>query len=337
MKIHQLSVDEALKSVRSQLQGLHSHEAALRLKEDGPNIVEKTAPLGLTSILVRDFGHFFAVVLWFSAGLAFLTEWNDPGHGMAKVGLAVVAVIIVSGVFSFWQERRVEKTLAALQRLLPRTITVVRDGIPVEITVEALVPGDVIIMEPGDRVPADCRVTESHAIHVNNATITGESVPKARNVDPSREEELLRSSNILLAGTSLVSGKGRALVFATGMDTEFGKIARLSQRSGDEISPLRKEIAYLSRLIVFMALAIGMFFFGAGAVLGMPLWQDIIFSIGIFVAMVPEGLLPTLTLALVIAAQRMAVRNVLIRHLPSVETLGSGMAQRLSAPTRREP
>ncbi|EFK10230.1 E1-E2 ATPase [delta proteobacterium NaphS2] len=148
-----------------------------------------------------------------------------------------------------------------------------------EITVETLVPSDVILLEPGDRIPADCRVTESYAIRVNNATITGEWVPKAHNAEASREEEPLRSSNVLLAGTSLVSGKGRALVFATGMDTEFGKIAHLSQRSGEEVSPLRKEIAYLSRLIAFLAIGIGMVFFVAGAVLRMPLWQDIIFSI----------------------------------------------------------
>jgi len=238
MKIHQLSVDDALKSVHSHPNGLCSEEAARRLREYGPNIVEKAAPTPLTSILIRDFGHFFAVVLWFSAALAFVAEWNDPGHGMAKVGLAVVAVILVSGVFSFWQERRVEKTLAALQRLLPRTMTVLRDRISTEVSVEELVPGDVILIEEGDRVPADCRLTESYALRVNNATITGESVPNARHAEPSREEELLRSSNVLLTGTSLVSGKGSAIVFATGMNTEFGKIAHLSQRSGEEISPL---------------------------------------------------------------------------------------------------
>lgn len=323
MKIHQFPVDEALKSVHSQPTGLASPEAERRLREFGSNIVEKAPRPSLVSILVRDFGHFFAVVLWFSAGLAFVAEWNDPGQGMAKVGFAVVAVILVSGVFSFWQERRVEKTLAALQRLLPRTITVLRDGAPVELPVETLVPGDVILVEQGDRIPADCRLIESRALRVNTSTITGESVAKERNAEPSQEEEALRGSNILLASTSLVSGKGRAVVFATGMDTEFGKIAHLSQSGAGETTPLRRELTYLSRLIVFLAIGIGAFFFAAGTLIGMPLWQDVLFSIGIFVAMVPEGLLPTLTLALVLAAQRMARRNVLIRHLPSVETLGS--------------
>ncbi len=323
MKIHQLSIDDALQSVRSRSHGLASEEAERRLGEFGPNIVEKAPRARLASIIIRDFGHFFAVVLWFSAGLAFVAEWNDPGHGMAKVGYAVVIVILVSGAFSFWQERRVERTLAALQQLLPRTITVLRNQVPVEVAVERLVPGDVILVEEGDRIPADCRLIESYALRVNNSTITGESMPKARNADLCLEEELLRSSNVLMAGTSLVSGKGRAVVFATGMDTEFGKIAHLSQSGAEAVSPLRKELAHLSRLIVLLAICIGASIFAAGTLAGMPLWQDVIFSIGIFVAMVPEGLLPTLTLALVLAAQRMVKRNVLIRHLPSVETLGS--------------
>jgi len=323
MKINQLAAGEALASVHSSPAGLASGEALRRLKEFGPNVVERAAPVSVAKILVRDFGHMFAVVLWLSAGLAFLAEWNDPGQGMARVGCAVVAVILVSGAFSFWQERRVESTLAALRRLLPRNITAVRDGETVETPVESLVPGDVVLLEQGDRVPADCRLIEGYGVRVDTSTITGESVPRARSAGPCSEEEAARGRNILLAGTSLVSGEGRAVVFATGMETEFGRIAHLSMTAGMEDSPLRRELSHLSRVVVILALAIGASFFAAGALAGMPLWRDVIFSIGIFVAMVPEGLLPTLTLALVLAAQRMAGRNVLIRHLPSVETLGS--------------
>ena len=323
MKIHQLSIDEALKSVHAKPTGLTSPEAERRQREFGSNIVEKPSRPSLISTLRRNFGNFFAVVLWLSAGLAFVAEWNDPGQGMAKVGFAVVAVILVSGVFSFWQERRVEKTLAALQQLLPRKITVLRDEVPMELPVEKLVPGDVILIEQGDRVPADCRLIESYSLRVNTSTITGESDPKERNTDVCQEEELIHGSNILLASTSLVSGEGRAVVFATGINTEFGKIAHLSQSGAGEITPLRRELAHLSRIIVFLAIGIGVIFFATGILMGIPLWQDVLFAIGIFVAMVPEGLMPTLTLALVLAAQRMAKRNVLIRHLPSVETLGS--------------
>jgi sodium/potassium-transporting ATPase subunit alpha len=141
--------------------------------------------------------------------------------------------------------------------------------------------------------------------------------------NPSQAEDLILGKNILLAGTSVVSGRGKAVAFATGAHTEFGRIAHLTQTAGKTVSPLRQELARLSRLIAILAVAIGLAFFAIGAAIHVPFWQDFIFSIGIIVAMVPEGLLPTLTLALVLAAQRMAKRNVLIRHLTSVETLGA--------------
>ena len=164
---------------------------------------------------------------------------------------------------------------------------------------------------------------EAFSVQVNNATVTGESLPKMRTAAPSAEENLIDAANVLLAGTSLVSGQAKAVVFATGMHTDFGQIARLTQTSGVVESPLRKEITQLSRLIVILAVVIGVSFFTLGWSIGLPFWEDFIFAIGIIVSMVPEGLLPTLTLALVLATQRMAKRNVLIRHLPSVEALGS--------------
>lgn len=323
MRIHQLSVAEALASVRSSAAGLSSEEALHRLREFGPNRVEQVAREAWTLRLLKEFTHLFSVILWIAAGLAFIAEWSSPGQGMARVGFAVIAVILVSGVFSFWQEHRIEQTLAALKRLLPQQAKALRDGRVVPLSIEQLVPGDIVLLEQGDVIPADCRLTEAFAVRVNLATVTGESLAKTRDDLPSQEGELIHSKNVLLAGTSLVSGNGKAVVFATGADTEFGKIAHLTQTAGEEISPLRKELAHLSRLIIILAVVIGFGFFAIAAFIGVPFWQDFLFSIGIIVAMVPEGLLPTLTLALVLAAQRMAKRNVLIRHLTSVETLGS--------------
>jgi magnesium-transporting ATPase (P-type) len=245
------------------------------------------------------------------------------GQGMARIGYALIGVILVSGFFSFWQEYRVEQTLNALQKLLPPQVSVLRGGSAVRAAVEQLVPGDVILIEQGDIVPADCRLIEAFSLRVNNATVTGEAMPQPRDASPSQESDLIRSSNILLAGTSIVSGQAKAIVFATGSLTEFGRIAQLTQTGGAGLSPLRKQLVYLSRLIAFLAIGIGLIFFALGALIAVPFWQDFIFSIGIIVAMVPEGLLPTLTLALVLAAKRLARRNVLIRHLGSVETLGS--------------
>ncbi|WP_300438073.1 cation-transporting P-type ATPase [Zoogloea sp.] len=323
MKLHQLSVSEALASVRSSAQGLAASEAAARRVEYGPNRVEPLAREAAWLRLLKEFTHLFSIILWIAAGLAFLADWFDPSQGMARVGWAVVLVILVSGLFSFWQEVRVERTLAALQGLLPQQCEVLRDGAVARLAAEALVPGDVVLLAQGDNVPADCRLIEAFGLRVNRATVTGESRPRSCDAAPSAEELALAARNILLAGTSVVSGQGRAVVFATGAHTEFGRIAHLTQAAAGEDSPLRREIARLSRSIAILALCIGAAFFVIGQMAGVPFWRDAILSLGIIIALVPEGLLPTLTLSLVLAAQRLARKNVLIRHLPSVETLGS--------------
>jgi calcium-translocating P-type ATPase len=309
--------------MKSSAAGLGPAEVERRLHEFGRNEVAKVADRPLWLRLFKEFTRFFSLILWLAAGLAFFAEWSEPGQDMAKVGYAIVTVILVSGVFSFWQEHRVERTLAALRKLLPQQAQVLREGKVTRIPAEQLVPGDIVHLEQGDNIPADCRLIEAFGARVSNAAITGESLPQAREVAPSALDDLIDSRNIVLAGTSMVSGQAKAVVFATGMHTEFGRIAHLTQTAGEEVSPLRKEIAHLSRMTAILAVVIGLSFFSLGWLIGIPFWKAFIFAIGIIVAMVPEGLLPTLTLALVLATQRMARRNVLIRYLPSVETLGA--------------
>ncbi len=323
MKVHQLTAEEALLSLRSFREGLPSVEAQRRLWEFGPNRVERLRRTPLFFRFLGNFTHFFALILWLAAGLAFVAEHYDPGGGMATLALAILGVILINGLFSFWQEYRAERALEALQRLLPHQVKSLRDGRVQLVLAEALVPGDVILLDDGDEIPADCRVIEAFAVRVNNANVTGESLPQARDALPSVEEELLRSRNTLLAGTILVAGQTKALVFATGMHTEFGKIAHLTQRPRERMSPLQQEIVRLSRLVALFSLGLGLVFFLLGRGLGLPFWANFIFAIGIIVANVPEGLLPTVSLALAMGSQRMARRNALIRHLPAVETLGA--------------
>ncbi|HEY5993028.1 MAG TPA: cation-transporting P-type ATPase [Gallionellaceae bacterium] len=323
MKIHQLTADEAIKSLHSGPQGLSHAAAAGRLLEYGPNRVEEAAREHLVLRLLREFTHFFALILWLAAVLAFVAEFYDPGKGMAMLGVAMLGVIVVNGLFSFWQEHRAEEAIAALRQLLPAQVVVVRENENLRIPAEELVPGDIVHLGEGDRVPADCRLIEAFGVRVNNATVTGESLPKARNAEPGREEELMEGGNILFTGTSLVSGEAKAVVFATGMHTEFGKIAHLTQAPREALSPLQREIGRLSRLVALLATILGIVFFIIGQFIGLTFWENFIFAIGIIVANVPEGLLPTLTLSLAMATQRMAKRNALIRHLPAVETLGS--------------
>ncbi|MGX2041012.1 cation-translocating P-type ATPase [Methylocaldum sp. MU1018] len=323
MKIHHLRPDRALQSLHTQPQGLSETEADRRLGEYGPNRLTELERESVVLSLVKQFTHFFALLLWLAAALAFFADWKAPGEGMAALGFAIVGVILVNGLFSFWQEYRAERAIAALQKFLPLHIKVMREGRVRLADASDIVPGDIILLQEGDNVPADCRVLEAFALRVNNATVTGEALPQARDAQVSVEDELVHARNVLLAGTAVVSGEGRAVVFHTGMHTEFGKIAHLTQTAGEPASPLQKEIVRLSRLIGVLSVSLGIGFFFVGRAAGLPFWQNFIFAIGIIVANVPEGLLPTVTLSLALATQRMARRNALVRHLPSVETLGS--------------
>lgn len=323
MKIHSLSVEAALQSLHSDANGLPSGEAEHRLREFGFNRVERIQGTPWLVRFLKGFTQFFTLILWVAAALAFFAEWQEPGGNMAALGFAIVGVIVVNTLFSFWQEYRAEQAMAALQKLLPHEVEVFRDGKLKQVPADVLVPGDVILLDDGDDVPADCRLIEGFGARVNNATVTGESLPQARGSHPSKEEDLLHSHNILLAGTSLVAGQVRAVVFATGMHTEFGKIARLTQDPHEALSPLQKEIQRLSRIIALLSVGLGVVFFFVGSALGLSFWTNFLFGIGIIVANVPEGLLPTVTLALAMGSQRMARKNALIRHLPSVETFGS--------------
>lgn len=323
MKIHNLSTEQSLVNLKTTVVGLAVAEAEQRLAEFGPNHVEEVRRENFLLSFAREFTHFFAIILWIAAALAFLAEYFDSGQGMASLGVAIVGVIIVNGIFSFWQEYKAERAVAALRQLLPQKVQALRGGSIVEILASALVPGDIVLLEEGNFVPADCRLIEAFGLRVNTATVTGESLPLARNTEPSAEDSPLYAKNVMLAGTSVVSGQARAVVYATGMHTEFGRIAQLTQTTGATSSPLQREISRLSRIVAVLASGMGVALFFIGQAIGLPIWENLLFSIGIIVANVPEGLLPTVTLSLAMATQRMAKRNALVRHLPAVEALGS--------------
>lgn len=320
--IHHLTTTEVVESLHSNITGLSSVEAERRLSEFGANVIEKVYRKPLLLRFASSFTHFFAIILWCGAAIAFFAQWKDPVSNMAPLGFAIIGVIVINAVFSFWQEFRAEQAINALQKLIPHNARAMRDGKLLELPASALVPGDVIVLEDGNDVSADCRIIEAFGLRVNNATITGEALPQSRNTEPSREEDIIRSKNVLLAGTQVYQWQAKAIVFATGMYTEFGKIAKLTMITTESLSPLQKEIVRLSRVIAIIALSVGIVFYLLGLAKGIGLWEDAIFALGIIVALVPEGLLPEVTLALATCSKRMARRNALVRHLPSVETLG---------------
>lgn len=315
--------DAALAGLASGPAGLSAAEVRRRQAEFGPNRVEAARREPLWLALLREFSHFFALILWLAAGLAFVAERFEPGAGMAELGAAIVGVIVVNGAFSFWQAFRAGQAIDALRLLLPQRVKVRRDGATVEVEAGELVPGDVVLLVEGDKVPADCRLIESWGLRVNLATLTGESLPKARRAAEGEGGDPLQARNLLLAGSLVVAGECCAVVYATGMHTEFGRIAHLAQTAGDAESPLQKEIRHVSRVVALLALGLGVLFFAIGMAIGLPFWANFMFAIGIIVANVPEGLLPTVTLALAMATQRMVRRQALVRHLPAVETLGN--------------
>jgi calcium-translocating P-type ATPase len=323
MRIAAGSVDEVLAGLRSTRAGLAAAEARRRLAEFGPNRVEELRGPPLALRFAREFTHFFALVLWVAALLSFVSEAVSPGQGMLRLGVAIIGVILINGAFSFWQEYRAERAVAALRALLPPSVKVLRDGSLVAVDAAQLVPGDVILLGAGDRVPADCRLIESYGLRVSLATISGESVPKARSAEADAAGRVDEARNLVLAGTTVLSGEGRAVVYATGMRTEFGAIAHLTQTAGAAPSPLQREIAHLSRLVALLSGLLAVAFFFIGQAVGLSFWASLLFGIGILVANVPEGLLPTVTLSLAMATQRMAKRRALVRHLPAVETLGA--------------
>lgn len=322
MRIHNLTNSEVFRLLVTSDDGLADDEARRRLSEYGFNEIRAVKKISLLSRFLSQFTHFLAILLWTAAGLAFLSESLNPGEGMLSLGMAIIAVIVINAVFTFIQEYRAEKVIEALQKQLPFKVRAIRAGKQIDIFAREVVPGDVIVVNEGDKVPADARLTESNRVMVNNAPLTGESAARARKDDPF-EGEFLDSPNIVFAGTHIMSGTGKAVVFATGMSTEFGKIAHLTSTVEPGLTPLQKEIVRVTRIVAAIAIMTGIFFFAIGLLSGKGFWHNFLFAIGILIANVPEGLLPTVTLSLAMGSQRMAKRNALIKTLSAVETLGS--------------
>ncbi len=299
--------------------GLTGDEAAVRLERFGENVLTAKKPKPMWMRFGAHLVNTFALLLWVATVLAFLSD-------QTALAVAIVIVILINAVFAFVQEYRAEKAIEALKNMLPPMAKVVRDGQLHSIEARLLVPGDVMVVEEGDLISADARLVYSADLRVDNSALTGEVDPVVRRadvvcVDPPSITDV---ESFIFTGSTAVLGSGRAVVYATGMSTEFGKIAGLTQSVDERLSPLQVNIDRLSKLISLIAISLGIVFFALSKLfVGMGTLAAVVFAIGIIVANVPEGLLPTLTMSLSVAAQRMAKRHVLVKKLSSVETLGS--------------
>ncbi len=318
MRIYKLPSDEVYTELETSKKGLSTEEAKKRLEKYGANQIEEIKKTPIIYEFLANLYQLLALLLWAASILAFIS-------GTPQLGLAIIAVIIVNAIFSFWQEYQAEKAIEALKRILPTTAKVIRDGKESEILSSQLVPGDIMILEEGDNISADARLVEAFQMKVDSSTLTGESKPVRKVAEVEEEDENpVEVHNLVFAGTSVASGSGRAVVFATGVHTEFNKIAALTQEVKDEPSPLQKELRRVTQIIAILAVLMGVTLFTVNIYLvSLPLSVAFLFAIGLTVANIPEGLLPTVTLSLAASVQKMARKNALIKRLSSVETLGS--------------
>ena len=307
--------------------GLSSEEAKLRLGKFGPNVLPSAKKPNVAEKFLTQFKNLFNVLLVVASLLSFLSGWAYNDSGSVQMGLAIFCVVILNSVFSVAQEYRAEKTVQAISRLVPTKAKVMRDGQLRETNVAEIVPGDIIALEEGDRVAADARLISAFETSVDNSILTGESEPQRRFATMSRSTTILSNAdyqNIVFAGATIATGIARSIVLKTGKDTEFGKIVSLSRNVEEPLSPLQKQIDYTAKVNFIVAILVGSIFFAVAKMLvNLNTLESLLFAIGVMICLVPEGFQLTISLALALTASAMAKRNVAVRRLSSVETLGS--------------
>jgi len=268
MEFHHLSTEQVFAALGSDPQGLSPAEAQNRLTRYGPNVLREPPRTPLIRILLANFTHLMALLLWIGGGIAFAAQ-------MPTLGIAIWLVNVINGLFSFWQEYKAEQATAALRRMLPSYARVRRGGEEVRILAERLVPGDVLLLAEGDHISADARLVRETELCVDQSALTGEAHPVRKTAEPVSGEGLSRVElpNLVFAGTSVVAGTGEAVVFATGMRTAFGEIARLTQSVGDQLSPLQREMERLTRAVSTIAVGVGLCFFCWRSLLRISIWR----------------------------------------------------------------
>ncbi|PWB72163.1 MAG: ATPase [Anaerolineales bacterium] len=315
---HVLSVEEALKQVKSQQQGLSAGEAKRRLEEYGINELAAAERISPWQILLEQFKNILILILLGATVISLFL-----GHGIESIVIAVIVLFAV--LLGFVQEYRAERAIEALKHMAAPTATVLRDGEEVKVPARDVVPGDVILLHTGDRVPADARLLEAVNMQVEESALTGESVPVEKHTRALENNDLSIGDrkNMVYAGTAVTYGRGRGLVIATGMQTEFGGIAQLLQTVETGKTPLQQNLDKVGSVLARAALVVVMLIVALGLVRGQPFVEMLIFGIALAVAVVPEALPAVVTISLAIGVQKMVKRNALIRRLPAVETLGS--------------
>lgn len=326
--LYALRAPDVFHELESSPEGITLEQAQARLATYGPNSLREPPSPPVWRMLAAQLIHPMALLLWAASAFAIL------GSQRIWLGIVIWVVILFNAAFSFWQEHRAQRAMTALRHLLPAHARVIRSGVETQIPASEVVVGDLLVLAEGDDIPADARVVEEYGLRTNNATLTGEAIPARKTADASLRVSLteVERPNLVFAGTSVVSGTGRAVVYETGMTTQFGRIANLTQTVHEPPSPLQQQLTRLTKIISAFAVGIGAIVITVGVTdLHMDLAETFVLGIGLIVAFIPEGLRPTVTLTLAMAGQRLAKKGVLVKQLSTVE---ESAPPRSSAPIR---
>jgi Ca2+-transporting ATPase len=311
------NIAAVLKELNTEKNGLSHEEAEKRLVEYGSNEIKETEKISPIKIFIDQFKNFLVGILFFALIVSLVV-------GERLDALVIGIILIINGILGFIQEFKAEKAIQALKKMASLQANVIRDGKEKRIPAKDLVPGDIIILETGEKIPADSRLIESINLHTQEAALTGESVPIQKISETLKSDlQVADMKNMVFSGTIITSGRGKAVVASTGMSTEIGKIAKMIQEEGIKLTPLQQRLKKLGHYLGIGIILICIVIFLAGVLIGIEKLDMLMVAISLAVAAIPEGLPAIVTIALAIGTQRMVKRHALIRKLPSVETLGS--------------
>jgi P-type Ca2+ transporter type 2C len=314
---HSQSKEVVLKELKTQKEGLTSQDAINRLSQYGPNKLEKTKKISILKLILDQFIDPLVLILIGAVIVSFII-------GAKKDAIAILAIVIINAIIGFSQEYKAERAIELLQKLSSQKTIVLREGKKQEVDTKNLVPGDIIIIEQGDKIPADARLLEVNNLNIDESALTGESTTVEKSITPvNKEAQIADQTDMVFSGTIAKQGKGLAVITSTGMKTQLGKIAHLVQSTEKTQTPLQKNLKKLGKTLAIVILSLSSVIFLVGLVAKKPIYDMFLTSLSLAISAIPEGLPVIMTLALALSVQVMYRRKALIRKLKAVETLGS--------------
>lgn len=313
---HSLSIEENFKSTNTEKNGLSQKEVDIRLEKFGKNTLPKSEKFSIFTIFLNQFKNPLIYILFVAVIISFFADHKIDA-------IIILVVILITSIMSFFQEYKANQALERLKKMVVYKTKVLRDGIEMVIEQDSVVEGDIILLSPGDKVPADARLFKARNLEAIEALLTGESVPSKKHIDILDENTPLADrENMVYMGTIIARGKAMAIVVNTGIKTELGKIARLVKDTKEEMTPLQKQLSYLGKVIGLILIFANILIFGIGILTGQPIFEMFLTSVAVVVAGIPEALLPAMTVVLAIGMQKLARNKGLVRKMMAAETLG---------------